>query len=360
MSFLTPTDALQIDQATTTEGTVTWQSPSNIALIKYWGKRPVQIPANPSISLTLGEALTEMTISYKRKSPEQPWIIFRFEGKEESSFAIRIERFLDSIGSHFPFLKDLELTIDSHNTFPHSTGIASSASSMSALALCLCTIEQRLFGTLTDEDIFYKKASYIARLGSGSACRSVYPTAAVWGDSSVVSGSSDEYAVHYHDIHDIYASMHDDVVIVSSTKKSVSSTAGHALMDGNPFAATRYQQANDNLAALLASMKSGDLERWGDIVEEEAMTLHALMMCSRPSYMLMRPNTIACIDALRAYRAESKVPIYFTLDAGPNVHVLYPDSYSEQAQAFISEVLMPLSEAGVVIRDQVGAGPKQL
>lgn len=352
---------LIVSSADRPTGTVAWQSPSNIALVKYWGKRPVQIPTNPSISLTLRDALTETSITYQLRQKDQEWINFKFEGKEATAFADRIGRFLTSLSSIFPFLQQLHLEIESSNTFPHSTGIASSASSMSALALCLCSIERDLFGTLTDHTAFYQKASYIARLGSGSASRSVYGGAAVWGSSPAVIGSHDEYAIPYSDqLHKQYQQMHDDVVIVSSAQKSVSSTAGHALMDTNPFAPTRYQQANDNLQELIKTLQNGDLDRWGQIVEEEAMTLHALMMCSRPSYMLMKPGTIACIDAIRAYREASGVPIYFTLDAGPNVHVLYPHTHANDARAFIQNELIPLSESGEVLYDQVGEGPKQL
>ncbi len=341
-------------------GQVAWRSPSNIALIKYWGKRPVQLPQNASISYTLSDAHTDTTVVYSPRNSNKPWVSFLFEGKEEAHFAKRIEDFISSLKLYFPFLSQLQLQISSSNSFPHSSGIASSASSMSALAMCLCDIERELFGTLEDENSFVQKASYIARLGSGSAARSVYPLLASWGIHEDLPQSSDLYATLYNDVSNVYKSMHDDVLIVSKEKKSVSSTAGHALMETNPFAKIRYTQASKNMTELLNSMKTGDLEQWGKIVEEEALTLHALMMCSDPSFILMKPNTLAVIDKIRAFRKQTKLPLFFTLDAGPNVHILYPENITKEAQAFINSQLLSYAEGGLIIRDQVGTGPKKL
>ena len=342
-------------------GVVSWQSPSNIALVKYWGKKAVQLPLNPSISFTLDQAHTKTTINYKARQATQKWLDFSFEGKAQQSFESRIEKYLSSLKPIFPFIDKLHFEIDSENSFPHSSGIASSASSMSALALCLCTIEQNISANNNySEEAFRQKASYVARLGSGSACRSVYPNLAIWGETGAFSGSDNHIAVPYQDFNPVFQNYHDDILIISGEKKSVSSTAGHKLMDSNPFAPTRYQQAHDNLRELLQALTTGDLERFIDITEEEALTLHALMMCSRPSYTLMKPNTIAAIEKIRDYRKQENVPIAFTLDAGPNIHVLYPDSYAAPVRAFIQSELSALTESGLIIEDHVGSGSKQL
>ena len=153
------------------QGEVSWKAPSNIALIKYWGKHGNQLPRNASFSFTLDTAYTETTIHYTAKQNDDKAIAikFLFEGKEHPKFTEKIEQFLKSIVPFFPFLPHLSLTIHSHNSFPHSTGIASSASSMAALALCLTSIENELDGGLSPA-LFFEKASKIARLGSGSAC----------------------------------------------------------------------------------------------------------------------------------------------------------------------------------------------
>lgn len=344
------------------QGETAWRAPSNIALIKYWGKYGNQLPRNASISFTLRNAFTETSVKYTAKEhPDKNIALkFYFEGNERPAFAGKIQVFMESLVSHFPYLPYFSFEIHSHNSFPHSTGIASSASSMAALALCLTEIENTLDGGLRPNE-FYEKASMIARLGSGSACRSVYPYMAAWGKHPGVPFSSNEYAVPCHEkIHPVFKTFKDAILIVSSDEKSVSSRAGHALMEGNPFAESRYQQAADNQGRLLVALRDGNLEQFGEIIENEALTLHALMMCSSPSYMLILPNTLKIIDLIKSYRKEKDVPLYFTLDAGPNVHLLYPEENSDEVKTFIQESLLAYCENGKVIEDEVGKGPIKL
>ncbi len=344
-------------------GSVTWQSPSNIALVKYWGKIPVQIPQNPSISFTLSNAYTETSIQYRydHMLKDGPHIDFRFEGQEKPAFAKRIKQFVATLISSFTWLSHCHLHIDSSNSFPHSSGIASSASAMSALALGLCDIAQKIEGKAWEEKRFLAKASDIARQGSGSASRSVYPHLAMWGLHKDLKESSNEYAIPYtKGFHPRFLTFHDDIMIISPKEKSVSSTVGHQLMENNPYASTRYAQANENLAAIIQAMQANDMDTFGRIVEEEAMTLHALMMASRPGYMLMEPNTIEAINSIRSFRAESNIPVYFTLDAGPNIHLLYPDDVSGEVQAFRESSLRTLCYNNTIIEDHVGKGPKKI
>ena len=337
-------------------GSVKWQSPSNIAIVKYWGKSPkgIQIPQNPSVSLTLSNCRTETEINYEEA--DRFGLHFRFDGKETPEFQTKITGFLKSQKERFSFLSRMELHVDSHNTFPHSSGIASSASSMSALVLCLLDIERKLNDAA---EINLQETSNIARLASGSACRSVFPKA-LWGATQAFSGSSDEYAVPLeNEMHPVFKTYHDSILIVSDAKKSVSSRAGHALMDTNPYAETRYTVANRNILDLLAALKTGDLERFIHITESEALQLHALMMCSDPSVMLLKPNTLRIINTLYEFRRETDIPVCFTLDAGPNVHLLYPDQHAEMVERFIMDELEPYCHEGRWIADRVGDGPSR-
>ena len=341
----------------TIHGGVKWQSPSNIAIVKYWGKSPkgVQIPQNPSVSLTLKNCRTEMAVFYEES--DRFGLRFYFDGKENPEFQTKIADFLKSQMTRFPFLNQMDLQINSNNTFPHSSGIASSASSMSALVLCLLDIERMVKGAA---EIDLKEASRIARLASGSACRSVFPKAALWGATDAFAGSSDEYALTLEDtIAPIFKTYHDSILIVSDAKKSVSSRTGHALMDTNPYAETRYATARNNVAELLQVLQSGDLERFIHITESEALQLHALMMCSNPSVMLLKPNTLRIINTLYEFRRETDIPVCFTLDAGPNVHLLYPDQHAEMVERFIMDELEPYCHEGQWIPDQVGDGPSR-
>lgn len=342
-------------------GSVHWQSPSNIAIIKYWGKHGVQLPQNPSFSFTLQNALTETKLSYEPKDSIGLDVDFWFEGAQNEPFEKKVITYLEQVRPFFPFLDQLSLKIESANSFPHSAGIASSASSMSALALCLCSLEDHFFKTLQDDEIFDKKASYFARLGSGSASRSIFAQAAIWGKTDLVAHSSDEYAVSFTDeLHPIFKTFHDDILLVSADEKAVSSRAGHALMEENPFAQVRYAQANQRLEDLLTALKTGDLETFGRIAENEALTLHGLMMTSNPAYLLMEPNTISIIQAIQRYRAESKIPVYFTLDAGPNVHLLYPEEFISDVRGFVHTELASLLVDATYIPDFVGDGPEEV
>jgi diphosphomevalonate decarboxylase len=342
-------------------GKVVWQSPSNIAIVKYWGKHGNQLPNNPSVSFTLASARSETSVSYQTKHKEGISLEFFFEGKPQLAFGEKIITFLQSILPVFPFLNHLHLKIESKNTFPHSSGIASSASSMSALVMCLMEIEKKISNAPIDNALLLRKASYFSRLASGSAARSVFPYASLWGRSAYFHESHDEFASPLeHILHPVFKTFRDSILIISSGTKPVSSRAGHALMDGNPFAAARYELANKNTGDLLNALKTGDLEAFIEIAEAEALQLHALMMTSKPSFVLMQPESLAAISALRAFRNETGIPVSFTLDAGPNLHLLYPETHSGQVKEFIKNELLQYCQNQSWIDDYVGNGPSPI
>ncbi len=339
-----------------------WQSPSNIALIKYWGKREQQLPQNASLSITLNNAVTRTRVKLLpgKLNNSGLELDFKLSGERNPAFAERLSTFLDSLKGTFPFLLGAMLEIQSENSFPHSAGIASSASAMSALALCLCDLEQQLEGTQNYQDDFFKKASVIARLGSGSASRSVFGGFTVWGKHTHVSGSSDEYAVPLpFEPHEIFHHIKNTILIVDASQKKVSSSVGHHLMNGHPFAEARFKQAESNLSLLLDAIKSGNWDDFSRITENEALSLHAMMMSSNPGYMLMHPNTLVVLDKLKHFREKSKVKICFTLDAGPNIHLLYPESETEAVKPFLSDV-KDYCVNPAMIDDQIGYGPINL
>lgn len=342
-------------------GQVCWQSPSNIALVKYWGKFGIQLPKNASLSFGLSEAYSKTSITFSSKSLDKAKHSFSFEGKENPAFGDKVFRFLNELDSVFPFLKQLDLLIESENSFPHSAGIASSASSMSALALCLCSIEKEVIGSLQDEADFYTKASYVARLGSGSASRSVYRGFSVWGEFFELVESSNDYAVPFiYEVHPLFMQLRDSILIVSDTEKSVSSRAGHALMNDHPYADARIAQSKQNLSWLLAALQQGDTDRFIQVVENEAMSLHGLMMSSKPWYFLLHPNTLRILEKIRAFREKSELFVTFTLDAGPNVHLLYSEEDKIQVMDFIENELLEFCVDRKVIHDYLGNGPKRI
>ena len=342
-------------------GRVSWESPSNIALVKYWGKYGDQLPENPSLSFTLKHSKTITSIDYQQLGSNQSKLEFYFEGKRNEIFEQKISRYIEKISAYMPFLRQLQLKIDSANTFPHSAGIASSASSFSALALCLCSMERNLFGTLKSDDEFYQKASFLARLGSGSACRSTYGKFALWGKTDSVVSSLNEVAIPVDiGISPVFKSYYDAILIIDSGQKELSSTGGHALMENHRYSQNRYNQAQENLKSILAHMQSGNEAGFAQVVENEAMSLHALMMSSVPSVMLLKPNTLVAIERLKEFRQKAKINFTFTLDAGPNIHILYPKSVREQMVHFIENNLVSLCEEGRWIDDEISVGPTQI
>ncbi|MBN2638742.1 MAG: diphosphomevalonate decarboxylase [Bacteroidales bacterium] len=344
----------------TPSGQIAWESPSNIALIKYWGKKEVQIPQNPSLSFSLNRAHTKTTVNYEPVKGKESSVNFFLNGESNEAFGNKTKIFFESLSDIFPFVKQFDFNISSENTFPHSAGIASSASGMSALALALCDIERTHFHQKDDSE-FYQKASYIARLGSGSACRSVYGGFTIWGKIEAQQGTSDLFATPVSEkIHPEFEHIQDTILLVETGAKKVSSRAGHALMNNHPFATQRFQQAHQNLKELLNALQSGDLENFIRITESEALTLHAMMMTSNPYFLLMKPETLQIISIIQDFRNTTHTPVCFTLDAGPNIHLLYPLSVKKQVMEFVKEGLSPFTGNRGWIEDELGKGPQKI
>ena len=343
------------------KGKVTWESPSNIALVKYWGKKKDQIPENPSISFTLNSCKTITTLSYTLKENKTDFDFDIFlDGEEKDDFKPKIQIFFERIEIYLPFLKEYKFKIETQNTFPHSSGIASSASGMSALALCLMSMEKEFNFDITDE-FFNQKASFLARLGSGSACRSIEGDLIVWGKTDSIIGSNDLFGVKYpYKVHENFKAYQDTILLVDKGEKQVSSTVGHNLMHHHPYAKNRFQQAHDNLEKLKTILESGDLNAFIALIESEALTLHAMMMTSMPYFILMKPNTLEIINKIWKFRQETGLHISFTLDAGANVHVLYPKKESDNIMEFIKNELVAYCQNGHYICDQIGFGANQI
>jgi len=344
-------------------GKVAWRSPSNIAFVKYWGKKGFQIPANPSLSMTLAKSFTETSVKYfPSGKPGEISFEFSFEDQANQSFSKKIERYLENLSGEFPFLKQHHFQIHSKNTFPHSSGIASSASAMSALALCLSTINGQLKGQDgSTDDTFFRKASSVSRIGSGSAARSVFPGISIWGKTNLIPDSSDEFAIPFNTkIHPVFEGFRDSILVTNKGVKKVSSREGHNLMENHPMAAARYLQAGQNLAKTKAALETGDLEFFIQVAENEALTLHAMMMTSNPGYLLMNPATLKIIEKIVDFRKQNGTNVCFTLDAGPNVHVLFPQSEEKVIKTFIESDLQQFCEDGKIIHDRMGTGPERL
>jgi diphosphomevalonate decarboxylase len=340
-------------------GSFQWSAPSNIALVKYWGKKENQIPANPSISFTLKNCKTITKLSFSKIEKKDNFSFdLLFEGKPKESFRPKIQKFLERVEVYLPFLKEYHFTIDTQNTFPHSSGIASSASGMAALAVNFMSLEKELNPEMT-EDYFNQKASFLARLGSGSACRSVKGEVVIWGNHQQTENSSDLFGIEFSDLHPNFKNYQDTILLVDKGEKQVSSTLGHDLMNGHPYAQKLFEQSHHNLSQIKIILANGDVNEFVKLVESEALTLHSMMMTSMPYFILMKPNTLKIINKIWKFREETAIQVCFTLDAGANVHVLYPANVREEVLQFIKNELVVHCQNEQYICDEIGLGAVQ-
>ncbi|HET8574156.1 MAG TPA: hypothetical protein VFL76_09815 [Edaphocola sp.] len=329
---------------------ITARFPSNIALVKYWGKHGNQLPCNASLSMTLSRAHTEVKLYYTEKKGKDAQLEYLFEGQPNEAFGQRVLRYAQRQPVFADLLYNFDLRFESKNSFPHSAGIASSASAFAAIAAILLKASPA-----SDTDDFIRLASRLARLGSGSACRSFYGPFAQWGYLEGINGSSDEFAVPVTDIHDNFKQLRDTILIVEDEPKKVSSSVGHGLMKHHPFARSRFAQANDHCMKMISVLKNGDFEAFISITEREALSLHAMMMTSGNYYLLIKPDTVRIIEQVFQFREATGLPLCFTLDAGPNVHLLYPESVRDKVRPFLEHYLQQYGLKSV-IDDQAGVG----
>lgn len=280
-------------------------APSNIAFIKYWGRKneELRLPENGSVSMNLSNLLTTTTVEFDEKLTGDMVTIDGGENVTESS---RVTKHLDrirKIAGVNTFAK-----VASKNNFPSGTGLSSSASGFAALTLS-ATHAAGL--TLTEKEL-----SILARLGSGSACRSIPNGFTEWldGDVSETSYAVSLYPKDYWDISDI-------VVIASNEKKSISTTEGQKLSNSSPFFQTRLNNMSEKISKLKEYLKDKNFTEFGKLLEAEALELHSIMLTSTPSLIYLLPNTLRVMHGVKKMRDEG-VEAYFTLNTGQDVHVI--------------------------------------
>lgn len=334
-------------------------APSNIALVKYWGKHGNQYPCNPSISFSLKNSVTKTLVDYTEKSDKGISLDFTFKENVSDGFSQKINKYFEKIKNETSVVEDFYFKIASENSFPHSAGIASSASSMATLALILTTIENDK--TPLSQIDFQNRAAYLARLGSGSATRSLWGGFVSWGKNTFLEQSSDNYGTSINNqVHADFKKMGDAILIVDSHEKKVSSSLGHELMKTNPYREIRFKEALKNYHDCLQALKMGDWAALATVVEQEALSLHALMMMSKPSFILLQPNSLKLIELITKFRTVTSLPVTYTIDAGPNIHLLYDLNCKNKVMDFVQNELTPFLENGRFIDDEIGNGPVRL
>lgn len=295
----------------------------NIAFIKYWGNcdPSSRIPANGSISMNLDGLFTKTTVTFDPSLPADELLL---NGLAQSGAPLtRVGNFLDSVRQIAQI--DAHARVASENNFPMGAGIASSASAFAALSLAA----SRAAGLQLSE----RQLSQLARTGSGSACRSIPSGFVEW----VVAGCESDSAAE-----SIAPPEHWDLVdcvaLISHAHKPTGSTEGHALAYTSPLQNTRIADAPRRLDICRQAIAQRDFESLAEIMELDSNLMHAVIMTSRPRLLYWQPATIAVMQAVSEWR-QSGFPACYTIDAGPNVHVICPAEFASQTVQLLRQVL---------------------
>ena len=293
---------------------------SNIALIKYWGKADfdLNLPLNGSVSMTLSEALTTTTVQWDSALAGDE--LYMAGERVLDGRLTRVSRFLDRLRHEWYRLPARVATVSS---FPAGTGIASSASGFAALA----TAGIAAFGEGLPEP---GELSRWARRGSGSACRSIHGGFVEWLAGDDESSRARQLCGPEHwDLRDL-------VVIVSGDPKELSSSEGHRVASRHPFMPARQRLLPARTVALKGALVGRDFDTLGALVEQEALEMHGVMISGEPAGLYLQPATVALLHAVRRWRADG-LPVYATLDAGPNVHLLVEGRHAAQLESALAE-----------------------
>lgn len=298
---------------------------TNIALIKYWGKRNEELilPTNNSLSLTLDGFYTTTTVDFQEDYSEDR---FELNGTPEQGEAYkRVTAFLDLVRQMAG--KELYAHVASDNQVPTAAGFASSASGFAALAAAA----SKAIGL----DLDPKELSSLTRRGSGSSSRSIYGGFAEWQMGEKEDGS-DSYAVSIADEN------HWDIrmagVVLTSEMKKISSRAGmRRTVETSPFYEGWLKSIPEDLSGIKEAIQEKDFIRVGEIAEANCLKMHATSLGAKPPFTYWLDSTIRVMHQVQEMR-EQGIPAYFTIDAGPNVKVLYLPEHESQVERILREV----------------------
>ena len=294
----------------------------NIAFIKYWGDKDsrLRIPVNGSISMNLDGLFTRTTVTFDPSLKTHEFVLDDrvITGQPGERAANFIEHVCQMAGiSRFA-------RVTSENNFPTGSGMASSASAFAALSLAASTAA----GLEMDE----RALSRLARRGSGSACRSVPAGFVEW---QVGENDHNSYAAS------IAPPDHWDVVdciaVVSQEHKATGSSEGHLLASTSLLQAVRVSDTTRRLDLCRDAIMKRDFQAFAEIVELDSNLMHAVMMTSQPRLLYWQPATLAVIQAVVGWR-KSGIPVCYTIDAGPNVHVITPGEFSTKVIADLLQI----------------------
>jgi diphosphomevalonate decarboxylase len=303
-------------------GTATARAHPNIAFIKYWGNRDdrLRLPANPSISMNLDGLYAETRVTWNDSRTADE---FSLDGKIETGDKLtRVSRHLDMLRARLGLSSSA--SVESRNNFPTGAGIASSAAAFAALT---CAAAAAAGANLSEREL-----TTLARLGSGSAARSVPAGFVEWhaADTHEESYAESVAAPEHWRLIDLIA-------VVSRAHKPVGSTAGHRSAGTSDLQTARVAGAGERLERCKRALLERDFAALADVVEHDSNLMHAVMMTSRPPLFYWLPPTLAIMDAVRGWRAEG-LQVCYTLDAGPNVHCICAPDDSQVVRSRLLEL----------------------
>ncbi len=300
---------------------VTVRAHSNIAFVKYWGRKDevLRLPTNGSISMNLSNLYTTTTIEFDSSLTEDIVVINGSGVKGEKE---RVSRHLDRIRSITQ--TKTHARVETTNSFPAGTGLSSSASGFAALTVAGL---KALNISLSE-----KETTILARQGSGSACRSIPDGFVEWMDGNT---SDSSFA------HSLYAPFHwnlvDIVAVVSSAKKDIPTSVGQTFAHSSPFYEERNRHMADKIKECKTLLAERDFNKLGIFSEREALEMHAVMITSWPSLIYWLPNTIVVMKHIQKWRSEG-LSVYFTINTGQDIHVLCEESTADKVESMLKQI----------------------
>ena len=304
------------------------QAPANIALIKYMGKDDEQknLPANPSLSYTLPHLLSSVMLE-EHSAKKDFWEPLDTPGALPFQLSLASqERFLH----HLAFIKDQfdyqgSFVVRSSNNFPQGSGLASSASSFAALTKCairaICDMQKK---SIPPMEVIVN----LSRQGSGSSCRSFFAPWALWQEDKVE-------ALHFP-----FDRLIHQAVIISHEEKKISSSKAHQLVKTSSFWASRPERATENLKQLKYALET---LQWADAFQicwREFQDMHHLFSTCLEPFTYMTEETTQLLAILEDFWQEHGDGPLVTMDAGPNIHLLYRPDQKEVASQFRQQYLV--------------------
>lgn len=302
----------------------------NIAFIKYWGNKDhnLRIPQNGSISMNLGDLWTKTSIEFDPKYKNDELLINDLKTTNKS--LKRASDFLDLFRKRIR--NPLYAIIKSENNFPMGAGIASSASAYAALTLAATDA--------LNIELSQKDLTTYARKGSGSASRSIPEGFVEW-----IAGASDETSYSYSILPSDHWELVDCIAVIKTSHKEIGSSSGHKIADTSPIQNARILDATKRIQFCKTSLIERDFDKLAYISELDSNLLHSVMLTSTPILMYWEPGSISLMKGITQLRKRG-IPVFYTLDAGPNVHVITTSDHSQSVkewifqQGFASNVLV--------------------